>query len=142
MTNDALVRDQSKLDYFLAFNDRIVGRIDKKYFPVAALVGIFGILYFSLAPAAMSTEVVTILHLLHEKWNFFPQSNHADNFRTTLHCHPALSHCCQEHVVLHTSKNGIFYCQSLPATRSNTATPFSTRTMTAWLPLELKQLAR
>jgi hypothetical protein len=34
-----------------------VGRIDKISLAVAAIVGLFGILYFSLAPAAMSTEV-------------------------------------------------------------------------------------
>ncbi len=57
MANNAVYRDQSKLDYLPAFNDTIVGRIDKISLAVAAIVGVFGILYFSLAPAAMSTEV-------------------------------------------------------------------------------------
>jgi hypothetical protein len=58
MANAAVYRDQSKLNYLPAFNDTTVGRIDKISLAVAAIVGLFGILYFSLAPAAMSTEVV------------------------------------------------------------------------------------
>jgi hypothetical protein len=57
MANNAVYRDQSKLDYLPAFNDTTVDRIDKISLAVAAIVGLFGILYFSLAPAAMSTEV-------------------------------------------------------------------------------------
>jgi hypothetical protein len=57
MANNAVYRDQSKLDYLPAFNDTTVDRIDKISLVVAAIVGVFGLLYFSLAPAAMSTEV-------------------------------------------------------------------------------------
>lgn len=57
MANNAVYRDQSKLDYLPAFNDTIVDRIDKISLGVAAIVGVFGLLYFSLATAAMSTEV-------------------------------------------------------------------------------------
>jgi hypothetical protein len=57
MANNAEYRDQSKLDYLPAFNDITVDLIDKISLVVAAIVGVFGLLYFSLAPAAMSTEV-------------------------------------------------------------------------------------
>jgi hypothetical protein len=57
MANEPHYRDQSKLDYLPAFNDRIVVRIDRVALAAAVAVGLFGILYFSLAPAAMSTDV-------------------------------------------------------------------------------------
>ena len=58
MSDDIKYRDSSKLDYLPAFNDSNVVRIDRVSIAIAALVGLFGILYFSLAPAAMSTDVV------------------------------------------------------------------------------------
>lgn len=57
MANEPHYRDQSKLDYLPAFNDKIVVRIDRVALAAAVAVGFFGILYFSLAPAAMSTDV-------------------------------------------------------------------------------------
>jgi hypothetical protein len=57
MSNQPEYRDQSKLEYLPPFNDTTVERIDKISLLAAALVGLFGILYFSLAPAAMSTDV-------------------------------------------------------------------------------------
>jgi hypothetical protein len=57
MANEPHYRDQSKLDYLPAFNDETVVRIDRAALAAAAVVGLFGILYFSLAPAAMSTDV-------------------------------------------------------------------------------------
>jgi hypothetical protein len=59
MANNAAYRDLSKLDYLPAFNDTTVGRIDKMSLVVAAIVGVFGLLYFSLAPGAMSVVVET-----------------------------------------------------------------------------------
>lgn len=56
-TNDPWYRDQSKLDYLPAFNDTTVARIDRISYAIAALVGLFGILYFSLANAAMTNDV-------------------------------------------------------------------------------------
>jgi hypothetical protein len=57
MANEPQYRDQSKLDYLPAFNDKTVVRINRISLVVAAIVGLFGILYFSLATAAMSTDV-------------------------------------------------------------------------------------
>ena len=58
MANEPQYRDLSKANPFLApFNEIIVGRIDRVSMASAALVGLFGILYFSLAPAAMSTAI-------------------------------------------------------------------------------------
>jgi hypothetical protein len=57
MANEPQYRDQSKLDYLPAFNDITVVRIDRTSLGVAAIVGLFGIFYFSLAPGAMSTDV-------------------------------------------------------------------------------------
>jgi hypothetical protein len=57
MANEPQYRDQSKLDYLPAFNDNIVVRIDRVALATAVAAGLFGILYFSLAPAAMSTDV-------------------------------------------------------------------------------------
>jgi hypothetical protein len=57
MANEPQYRDQSKLDYLPAFNDRIVIRIDRTTLVFAAMVGLFAILYFSLAPAARSTGI-------------------------------------------------------------------------------------
>ena len=58
MANEPQYRDLSKANPFLApFNDAIVVMIDRVSLASAALVGLFGILYFSLAPAAMLTTV-------------------------------------------------------------------------------------
>ncbi len=58
MANEPQYRDLSKANPFLApFNEIIVGRIDRVSMASSALVGLFGILYFSFAPAAMSTAI-------------------------------------------------------------------------------------
>ena len=58
MANDPQYRDLSKsTPFFPPFNDTIVGVIDKCAMAAAAVVGLFGILYFSLAPAAMSAAI-------------------------------------------------------------------------------------
>jgi hypothetical protein len=58
MSNDAQYRDLTKIvPYLPAFNDGVVSRIDKVSIASAVAVGLFGILYFSLAPAATSTSV-------------------------------------------------------------------------------------
>jgi hypothetical protein len=57
MANEPRYRDLSKLDYIPAFDDHVVVRIGRVSMACAALAGLFGILYFSLAPAAMSTVV-------------------------------------------------------------------------------------
>jgi hypothetical protein len=57
MANEPCFRDLSKLDYIPAFNDQTVARIQRVSLISAICAGLFGILYFSLAPAAMSTIV-------------------------------------------------------------------------------------
>jgi hypothetical protein len=60
MANEPQYRDQSKLDYLPAFNDKIVVRIGRVAVAAAVAAGLFGILYFSLAPAAMTTDVTIV----------------------------------------------------------------------------------
>lgn len=57
MSNEPRFRDLSKLDYIPSFNDQTVARIQRVSLISAICAGLFGILYFSLAPAAMSTIV-------------------------------------------------------------------------------------
>ena len=57
MANESKFKDLSKLDYLPAFDQKTVSIIDRISLAFAATVGLFGILYFSLAPAAMSTDV-------------------------------------------------------------------------------------
>ena len=57
MSNEPRFRDLSKLDYIPSFNDQTVARIQRVSLVSAICAGLFGILYFSLAPAAMSTIV-------------------------------------------------------------------------------------
>jgi hypothetical protein len=69
MSNEPKFKDLSKLDYLPAFNDKIVSQIDNISLLAAAVVGLFGILYFSLAPAAMSTDVVIRSSQLSDGYN-------------------------------------------------------------------------
>ena len=58
MANEPQYRDLAKLiPYIPPFNDDVVVRIDRVSMTSAAIVGLFGILYFSLAPAATSTLI-------------------------------------------------------------------------------------
>ncbi len=64
MANEPQYRDLAKLvPYIFPFNDAVVVRIDRVSMSSAAIVGLFAILYFSLAPAASSTvlEVSSVL---------------------------------------------------------------------------------
>ena len=64
MANEPQYRDLAKLvPYIFPFNDAVVVRIDRVSMTSAAIVGLFAILYFSLAPAASSTvlEVSSVL---------------------------------------------------------------------------------
>jgi len=56
MANEPHFRDLSKLEFLPNFNGQIVVRIDKCSVVCAALAGLFGILYFSLAPGARFIE--------------------------------------------------------------------------------------
>ncbi len=57
MASDTIrYRDHTKLDYVPPFNDATVARIERIAIFVAVLVGLFGVLYFSLAPAAKSND--------------------------------------------------------------------------------------
>jgi hypothetical protein len=57
MASDTIrYRDHTKLDYVPPFNDATVARIEKIAIFVAVLAGLFGVLYFSLAPAAKSND--------------------------------------------------------------------------------------
>ena len=69
MSNEPKFKDLSKLDYLPAFNDKTVSQIDKISLVAAAVVGLFGILYFSLAPAAMSTDIVIRSSQLSDGYN-------------------------------------------------------------------------
>lgn len=57
MANDPRFRDLSKLDYIPPFDTQTVARIQRIALISAVIAGLFGILYFSLAPAAMTTVV-------------------------------------------------------------------------------------
>jgi hypothetical protein len=58
MSNEPKYRDLSELRYIPSFDDNVVVKIDRASMAFAVLAGLFGILYFALAPAAMSTTTV------------------------------------------------------------------------------------